>query len=254
MSVDDYRTRIYANYVQAREKPLAPRALAGLVPRAPYLRKLIRTHFPADKDAVIIDLGCGHGALIHFARETGYHNVRGVDGSAEQVAAAERLGIEGVEEGDVAEALHNTSDASQDVVIAFDLIEHFTKAEVIPLVDEVFRVLKPGGRWIVHVPNAEGPFGARIRYSDFTHELAFTRTSLDQLLRASGFARVDCFEDRPVPHGLKSFVRAGLWNVIRVQLLFYTAVETGVFDRKAAFSQNLLAVAMKAPLEAVENV
>lgn len=254
MNADNYRTRIYATYVQARERPLAPPTLAGLAPRAPYLRKLIREHFPEDKNSAIVDLGCGHGALIHFAREQGYHNVRGVDGSAEQVAAAKRLGIKGVHEGDVMETLHSMTDASQDAVIAFDMIEHFTKSELIPLVDEVHRVLKPGGRWIVHVPNAESPFGGRIRYGDFTHELAFTRISLDQLLRASGYAQVDCFEDRPVPHGLKSLTRASLWTVFRAGLLLYIAAETGAFDRKTVFSQNLLAVAIKTSLEEFEDV
>lgn len=253
MSADNYRTRIYASYVQAREQPLAPLTLAGLGPRAPYLRKLIREHFPSDTNSVIMDLGCGHGALIHFAREQGYHDVRGVDGSVEQVAAAKRLGIKGVYEGDVMETLHSAPNASQDAIIAFDLIEHFTKPELIPLIDEVHRVLKPGGRWIIHVPNAESPFAGRIRYGDFTHELAFTRTSLHQLLRASGFAQVNCFEDRPVPHGLKSLIRAGLWAILRAGLLSYIAAETGAFDRRAAFSQNLLAVAKKASLEEFED-
>lgn len=254
MADNYYRNRIYASYVQSREQPLAPRTLNGLAPRAPYLRKLIREHFPVDKDAAIMDLGCGHGALMHFARELGYGNVFGVDGSAEQVAAAIQLEIKGVYEGDVMDTLHDTPGSSQDVIVTFDLIEHFTKPELIGLVDEVYRVLRPGGRWIIHAPNAESPFVGRIRYGDFTHELAFTRASLNQLLRTSGFAHVDCFEDRPVPHGLKSLVRAGLWLVIRARLLFYIAVETGAFDRQAAFSQNLLAVAMKASLEEDESV
>lgn len=251
MADNDYRSRIYASYVQSREQPLAPRTLNGLAPRAPYLRKLIREHFPVGKDAAIIDLGCGHGALMHFARELGYDNVFGVDGSAEQVEAAIQLGIKGVYEGDVMDTLHDTPGGSQDVIVTFDLIEHFTKPELIGLVDEVYRVLKPGGRWIIHAPNAESPFVGRIRYGDFTHELAFTRASLNQLLRASGFTQVHCFEDRPVPHGLKSLIRARLWSVIRACLLLYVAVETGAFDREAVFSQNLLAVAVKVPVDEV---
>lgn len=245
MSDKDYRSRIYDNYVQAREQPLAPQTLEGLVPREHFLQKLVRQHFPVNKDAAVMDVGCGHGALIHSARKLGYRNIFGVDGSVEQVAAAEQLGIEGVYEADVMETLRQTPSKSQDVVVAFDLIEHFTKQEVIPLVDEVHRVLKPDGRWIIHVPNAEGPFGGRSPYWDFTHEMAFTRTSINQLLRTSGFAQVGCFEDRPVPHGLKSLVRASLWAVIRAGLLFYIAVETGSSDRKAVFSQNLLVVAVK---------
>jgi len=248
MSTDDvnvYRERIYAGYVSARDRPLAPESIDGLAPRLPYFRRLIGRHLPADRNTAILELGCGHGALLYALRQVGYRNARGVDGSPEQVAAARALGIDGVSEGDVIATLRATPDASLDVVIAFDLIEHFTKPELIPLIDEVHRVIKPGGRWIIHAPNAEGPFGARIRYGDFTHELAFTRTSLGQVLRASGFAEVACFEDRPVPHGGKSLIRAVLWAVIRAGLLLYIAVETGAFDWNAVFSQNLLALAIK---------
>ena len=240
-----YRNRIYGSYVSGRTEMLAPDSIAGLTPRLPYLRQLVRRHMPENREAAILDIGCGHGAMLYALQQAGYRNARGVDGSAEQAQAAARLGIAGVQQGDLMQTLRETPDAGLDVVIAFDVIEHFTKAELIPLVDEVWRVLKPGGRWVIHAPNGESPFFATVRYGDFTHELAFTRTSLDQLLRASGFARVECFEDRPVPHGLKSFVRLMLWRVMRAVLVLYLAVETGALDRRAVFSQNLLAVAWK---------
>jgi len=241
----NYRARIYNTYVNARQQALAPESLAGLKPRLPMLQKLVREHFPPDLNAVILDLGCGHGALIHVARQMGYRNLHGVDGSPEQVAAAQRLGIEGVEQGDVLEALARQPDESLNCVVAFDLIEHFTKDELSGLVDEVCQVLRPGGRWIIHTPNAESPFGNRMLFGDFTHELAFTRTSISQLLLSSGFSRVECYEDRPVPHGLKSAVRWVLWQCIRGLLRFYLAAETGDTGRDAIFSQNFLVVALK---------
>jgi len=240
-----YRERIYGSYVNARVQPLAPSTIEGLRPRLPYLRQLVRRHFPRHYDAVIFELGCGHGALLHVLASMGYRNVRGVDGSSEQVTAARRLGIARVEQGELTEALRATPDQSQDVIVTFDVIEHFTKAELIPLVDEVRRVLRRGGRWIIHAPNAESPFGMRMRYWDITHEQAFTRTSIAQLALASGFSGVECFEDQPVPHGFKSAVRFVLWKLIRAGLLFYIAVETGAFDRRAIFSQNLLAVVQR---------
>ncbi len=241
----DYRRRIYASYSSARDRPLAPSRLDEPTPRLPYLQSIIRQHFPKDRGAVILGLGCGHDALLYALHQSGYHHALGVDGSPEQVVAAQHLGIQRVSEGDVMQVLRGTRDASQDVVVAFDLIEHFTKPELITLIDEVHRVLKPGGQWIIHVPNGESPFGSRMRFGDFTHELAFTRQSIAQVLLSSGFTEVSCFEDRPVPHGLKSLLRAGLWAVIRAGLLFYIAVETGAFDRKAVFSQNLSAVARR---------
>jgi cyclopropane fatty-acyl-phospholipid synthase-like methyltransferase len=183
---------------------------------------------------------------MHVLSRTGYPNVTGVDGSLEQIEAARRLGISGVKHGDVMDTLHGIRDECMDVVVAFDVIEHFTKSELVPLVDEVRRVLRPGGRWIIHVPNGESPFGMRSRYWDMTHEQAFTRTSIAQLLLTSGFSRVECFEDQPIPHGAVSAIRLVLWRTIRAGLLLYVAVETGSLDRKAVFSQNMLTVALRA--------
>ena len=239
----EYRTRVYAAYVSGRHEALAPETLRGLTPRGPYLNRLVRRHFPVDKQVQILDLGCGHGALIHFARQAGYANIRGVDGSPEQVLAARRLGIEGVNEGDVVTTLAKCPTASLACVVAFDLIEHFTKDELPTVVDEVRRVLEPGGIWIVHTCNGESPFASNTRYGDLTHELAFTRNSMAQLLYASGFSQVRAYEDAPVPHGLRSAVRWFIWKIIRAMLRLYRAAETGDTGRDAIFSENFLTVA-----------
>lgn len=241
-----YRERIYQHYVHTREDMIAPPTLEGFKLRAPYLTKLVQTHFPAERRGAILDLGCGHGALIHFARREGYVNIRGVDGSQEQVAAAQRLGIEGVEEGDLLATLSSQPDASFNVVVAFDVIEHFTRDELLGFVDQVYRVLRPCGRWIIHTANGESPFCGRIRYGDLTHELVFTKKSISQLLLSSGYSKVQCFEDAPIPHGLKSAVRWGIWQFIRFLPRFYIAAETGDMSDSAIFSQNFLVVAEKA--------
>lgn len=245
MSTNAYRSRIYGQYNLARQKVLAPENIDGFKSRATGLRLIVRRHFPSDRDARILDIGCGHGALIYFAREGGYRNVRGVDGSLEQIAAAQNLGIEGIEQKDIFDALKLQDNDSLDMAIVFDVIEHFTRDELIPLVDELRRVLKPGGRLLVHVPNGEALFSGRMRYWDITHEMAFTRTSLGQLFLASGFSSVDCFEDEPAVHGLKSAARWMLWKIFRLLLRLYIAAETGDGSREHIFSQNLLAVIIK---------
>ncbi|HEX2117206.1 MAG TPA: class I SAM-dependent methyltransferase [Alphaproteobacteria bacterium] len=243
MSQYRYRERIYRHYVEAARQDLAPATLDGLTPRLPYLTRLVARHFPPARDATILDLGCGHGALLHVARKAGYTNLLGIDNSPAQIAAAKRLGIAGVEQGDLLQAIKGLSSASRDAIIAFDVIEHLTKDELIDLTDEVLRVLKPGGRWIIHVPNGVSLFAGASRYDDLTHELAFTCESLTQLTMASGFRSAAFFEDEPVAHGLKSAVRLVLWKMIRALLRFYLTVETGA--AQPVLTQNMLAVAIK---------
>jgi SAM-dependent methyltransferase len=245
MSKLDYRSRIYEYYVHSRLESLAPPDTESVRREGVFLQRLVRRHFPPNRDARILDLGCGYGSLLYHARQAGYVNAVGVDRSPQQVAEAKRLGITGVTEGDILEYLRSTASGSQDVILTFDVIEHFTRDELLPLVDEVHRVTKEGGRWIIHTPNGESPFSNRIRYGDLTHEQAFTRTSLGQLLLSTGFRSVECYEDAPVIHGVPSAVRFAAWKAIRTMLRLYLAAETGNSGRSAIFTQNLLAVAVR---------
>lgn len=242
---NEYRDRIYDRYVHARNVPLVQPGVDALASRGPYLAAMIRRHFPADRESAILDLGCGHGTVLHFARQAGYGNSRGVDRSPEQVAEARRLGIAGVSHGDLAEAVRATPPASLDVVLTFDVIEHFRRDELLELVDGIRRILRPNGRWIAHTVNAESPFFGRIRYGDMTHEQAFTRTSIGQLLMSSGFSSVACYEDAPIVHGVKSAARLAIWKLVRGILRMYLAAETGSTDRSVILSQNFLIVATK---------
>jgi len=241
----DYRARIYGSYVSGREHALAPTTLEGLNSRKALISNIIRDHFPTSREAHILDLGCGHGAFVYFANLSGYQNVVGVDVSREQVEAAQKLGIKGVVEGDLMETLRSLPDESQDLVIAWDIIEHFTKSELLPFVDQVRRVLKPGGKWLIHAPNGESPFYARVYHGDYTHEQAFTRTSINQLLLASGFAEVRCYEDVPIPHGIKSSMRNIIWRAMRAGLRLYLSAETGMKGRECILSQNFVTVARR---------
>ncbi len=97
----DYRKRIYERYVASRNEPLAPASAAELDRQWWYPWHLVGRHLPNERNAKVLDIGCGYGGIVHFARQSGYVNVAGVDGSPEQVAAARRLGIPGVEQGDI---------------------------------------------------------------------------------------------------------------------------------------------------------
>jgi cyclopropane fatty-acyl-phospholipid synthase-like methyltransferase len=243
--MSDYRQRIYQGYLEAGAAAAVSDKLAEFERREPYLKKLIREHFPADRGTAILDLGCGAGALEYVAGRLGYARIVGVDRSPPQVAAAHRLGLVSVQEGDLLAALESQADASQGLVIAFDVLEHFRKDEVMGFLDQVYRVLAPGGKLLIHTPNGASPLGGRVACGDFTHETIFTRESLAQLLTACGFSQVDCFEDQPVAHGLVSGLRWLLWQMLRGWWRFYLAVETGSLDRREIFSQNMLGVAVK---------
>lgn len=212
--------------------------------RAPYLRRLINIHFPERLDAKILEIGCGHGALIYYAKKMGYNRLEGIDASLEQVEEAWKLGLrDNVRQEDLMETLSKSADKTYDIIVALDVIEHMTKSELLDLVEELHRVLCSGGKLILHMPNAASPFFGRVRYGDYTHEQAFTQSSLSQLLVAHGFSEVQCFEDTPIVHGAKSVVRWIVWKVVRSVFRLALIAETGA--KNEIFTQNFLAVAVK---------
>jgi len=131
-----------------------------------------------------------------------------------------------------------------DMVVALDVIEHYNKPELLTLLDAVYGSLKDTGIFLVQTPNADGPFGARHRYSDFTHELAFTPSSLSQALRTVGFKGIEYAPVEPIIHGVASLIRWCAWKAIRLLLVSYLAVETGCL-RGHVLTQNMIARARK---------
>ena len=237
----DYRRRLYDRYVTAH---LSASIEERVKVRKPYLCRLIDMHFPEELDAHILEIGCGHGALIYYAKEVGYNHLEGVDISLEQIEEAWKLGLKNnIRHGDLMETVSKSADKSYDAIVALDVIEHMTKNELLDLVGELYRVIRDGGKLILHMPNAASPFFGRVRYGDYTHEQAFTQSSLSQLLITYGFSEVKCFEDTPIVHGVKSAIRWSLWKAMRTIFRIALVAETGTSNE--IFTQNFLAVASK---------
>jgi 2-polyprenyl-3-methyl-5-hydroxy-6-metoxy-1,4-benzoquinol methylase len=241
--LESYQARLYASYVSTHNGAIHNPSRETLSLGFPYLRKHFLPHLPQERNAAILEIGCGYGLLLHYLQTLGYTNVMGVDISPEQVALATKLEIKNVERADMLTVLSKHRE-DVDVIIAADVLEHIRKVDLLPLLDRVATALKPKGRIIVQTANAEGPFAGAYRYGDLTHELAFTSRSISQALRLVGFSRVRVFSVEPAVHGLKSAVRLALWRCIELALTWSVAIETGVAHGHIV-SQNLIAVGDK---------
>ena len=181
---------------------------------------------PVRRDALIVDLGCGSGKLLHFLKSIGYQNIKGVDISADQTFVAKQV-IEDVEEADALDWLKNRSNEF-DLIIALDFIEHFYKEEALIFLERCYNALKSGGRLILQTPNADTPFGLYHRYNDITREWAYNVNQLTRLLRRAGFVGIQARETGPVPCGysLVSTIRYFFWKLIRLSLIVWNLIET----------------------------
>jgi 2-polyprenyl-3-methyl-5-hydroxy-6-metoxy-1,4-benzoquinol methylase len=239
-----WEKRLYDGYVTSGQAGrFTASAEETFRPRKAYIQHLISRYFPSDRKAAILDLGCGHGVFLHFLAKAGYTRVSGVDTSSEQIGKARELGITTAHCEPGFDYIRDLQAESLNVVLLFDILEHLEKQELFDLLDEVYRVLRPHGVCLLHVPNGEGIFGMKIRFGDLTHQQAFTQNSARQILRTIGFSGIECHEERPVVHGIVSMVRRVLWDLGTIPFRLLLAAETG--SMKAILSENLLIRAVK---------
>lgn len=88
-------------------------------------------------------------------------------------------------------------DASIDVVYSNQLMEHLHPEDATAQLKEVFRVLKPGGRYVCVTPNrVAGPWDISVYFADAArglHLREYSVRELEQCLGQAGFARVQPF-------------------------------------------------------------
>lgn len=242
-----YRKELYDTYVSTHLGSLKTRPIEVLREQLEKQRIVYRAYFsrflPNDKDAPILDIGCGYGAFLYFLQREGYRDTRGVDNAPEQVEITGDLGIPNVQCIDILEFL-GQHPCEFRCITALDVVEHFRKEEVLPLLHTISDALKSGGAFIMQSSNAAGPFGANYRYSDFTHELSFTKRSVTQVLATMGFTDIEVVPTGPVVHGINSGIRWLLWRFVSALFAGYLAIETGSF-RGHILTQDLIAVARK---------
>jgi ubiquinone/menaquinone biosynthesis C-methylase UbiE len=112
---------------------------------------------PFVKDRTVLDIACGTGYGSQLMAKTA-KNVYGVDLSAESVAyATENYGAKNIEflTGDAVKI--PLPDQTVDVVVSYETIEHVPNYQA--FLDEIKRVMKPGGTLIISSPNSAVSIG-----------------------------------------------------------------------------------------------
>jgi 2-polyprenyl-3-methyl-5-hydroxy-6-metoxy-1,4-benzoquinol methylase len=235
----NYRDKFYSKYVSTQTSQLYGEvSLNDIKKQFIVWQNYFGRFLPKDKNIKILDFGCGNGGFVYWLQQVGYQNAEGIDISKEQVKLAEKLGIKNIY---CAKDINATD--KYNVLFMKDVLEHFTKDEILVLLEKVYKALKINGLLIIQAPNAENFLSGRLRYGDFTHEISFTSESMSQVLLVSGFKNIGIYGTQPVIHGIKSLTRFILWKIIELSLRMYLLIETG--SGKGIFTQNIIVVANK---------
>lgn len=148
--------------------------------------------------AGVLDIGSGRGEWLELLKSRGIE-ARGLDSNAAMVRDAQARGLR-VDEGDALAWMRLLPPASLGAVTAFHVVEHLEFPVLVALLDQVFRVLKPGGMLIFETPNPENLLvGAFTFWYDPTHQRPLPPEMLRFVAEARGFQRVDIRRLHPSP-------------------------------------------------------
>ena len=245
MSVE-YRKVLYANYhtTQSGRASLTSAEALFLREKRQFESEILPLLQSVSKSARIFDMGCGSGSLLKGLKEAGYTNVIGMDLSEEQVTMAHEFGVSEVVLGDAMQ-FFRSSEEQFDVITGMDIIEHFTKDELVELLQLIQSKLKKGGMAIFRTPNMDAPIATAFAIGDFTHENYLNASSAEQVMLSCGFVDVNV---KPSFMRVNGFLKEGLRGIfyrllsLRLKLqLFATARST----QKVLFTPNLLIVGVK---------
>lgn len=145
------------------------------------LAQSIRARVKNPNDLVILDAGCGTGRNLIFYQS--YGSVAGIDLSSTGLAYCRKRGIKNLARGDVCRLPFQ--DARFDIVNSTDVLYAIAAERGIDLLEEAYRILKPGGHLFLNTAALD------ILYSDHDRAVMtrkrYYKSELVRLVDKAGF-------------------------------------------------------------------
>jgi 2-polyprenyl-3-methyl-5-hydroxy-6-metoxy-1,4-benzoquinol methylase len=199
-----------------------------------------RKFLPANKNAKILDLGCGMGHFLYFLDREGYTNYWGIDLSPLQVQFVRENITTRVTTAEAFDYLN--ANGAFDVIAVNDVLEHISKPKTLDFLTLTYKSLGSSGLLFLKTPNMSNPFGLQSRYQDLTHEAGYTQDSLSHVLRASGFQEIQIMG---ASHVVRSRPRIGKLTERILHKIIEQMFELQGYSRPSILAPNLIAICAK---------
>lgn len=126
----------------------------------------------------LLEIGFGSGSFLAWAKAGGA-TVTGTEINPVLLDAARGASVALVETPieQAAGALRERF----DVIVSFDVFEHFTLEEIDARLAAAEAMLRPGGHLVLRFPNGQSPFGLLPQNADVTHKTALSKDKIEQL-------------------------------------------------------------------------
>jgi O-antigen chain-terminating methyltransferase len=179
----------------------------------------------------VLDVGCGRGEWLELLRDAGLE-CQGVDINRNMLAWCLEHKLP-VTEGDAITYLRGLDTESLGGITAFHIIEHLSFTDLIDLLDQTVRVLKPGGVAILETPNPANVLVSAERfYFDPTHRHPLPSPLMRFLAEQRGLCRIDVLELHPWPAAFR-VPEDGSALAERFNQLFYGPQDYAIIGWKA---------------------
>lgn len=188
---------------------------------------------PQERNAAILDIGCGFGQVLNALRSQGYVMLRGVDISEPAVAHCDAIGLK-VYKIEELDTFCELSTERFDFIVMNHVVEHLGKSAIIGTLRKIrTKLLKEGGKLFITTPNAQSPTGCYWAYEDFTHSTIFTAGSLYYVLRSAGFKQVSFIDPLGIAgsHLLVRILRRLLIPIYNWRIEFWNLITNSSFHK-----------------------
>lgn len=167
----------------------------------PSIIKLVRKYIK--NNGKNLDYGCGGGYLIEYLIKEGI-NCEGLDASKDSVEKTKKRlenkeNFEGafLSEGNINKKIE---DNSYDFIFLIETIEHLIPDDRKEILEDIFRILKPGGYIFISTPNKEKLDKYKVICPDcgaifhrVQHVNSYTPDNLSELMNGFGFHKEFCY-------------------------------------------------------------
>jgi cyclopropane fatty-acyl-phospholipid synthase-like methyltransferase len=168
-------------------------------------------YFAAELDGVelsgkrVLEIGFGNGSFLAWARRRNAE----VTGTEMIDALVEHARSKGYDAQAASLPTLLATGRQFDLVVAFDVFEHWHKDELVANLGLLHTLLARDGLLLARFPNGQSPFGRVYQHGDLTHVTALSSSSVTQLAQMTGFTVERIDNARRVP------ARRDFWTVLK---------------------------------------
>lgn len=129
----------------------------------------------------VLEIGFGNGSFLAWARAQGA-DASGIEINDAMLEAARTHGFE-ASKATLAELAARGE--CYDLIVAFDVLEHWDAGELLQNFGCIRRLLREGGLFLARFPNGQSPFGRVFQHGDFSHKSTLSSYKIEYLATAT---------------------------------------------------------------------